>query len=71
MLQGTSSEALLVTVLAARNQFIEKFSIRDSPRARPLERCLVVYASDQAHSMILKASRVSQHLRIFMQYLHC
>lgn len=52
VIQGTASEAVLVVVLAARDNFLRRVG------KNALEK-LVVYASDQTHSALQKACQVS------------
>lgn len=52
MIQGTASEAVLVVVLAARDNFLRRVGKNALGK-------LVVYASDQTHSALQKACQVS------------
>lgn len=52
VVQGTASDAILVTLLAARDKILRKVGKESIDK-------LVVYSSDQAHSALLKACQVS------------
>lgn len=52
VIQGTASESVLVVLLAARDRVLTKLG------KNALEK-LVVYASDQTHSALQKACKVS------------
>lgn len=51
VIQGTSSEAILVTLLAARDKVLRRIGKNSLGK-------LVVYASDQTHSSLQKACQV-------------
>ncbi|XP_062082738.1 tryptophan decarboxylase TDC2-like [Humulus lupulus] len=52
IIQNTTSEAILVTLIAARDQALERIGVDDM-------RNLVVYSSDQTHSMFAKSSKIA------------
>ncbi|XP_024021015.1 aromatic-L-amino-acid decarboxylase isoform X2 [Morus notabilis] len=52
VIQNTTSEAVLVTLIAARDKALERISTDDT-------RNLVVYCSDQTHSTFTKASKMA------------
>lgn len=51
VIQGTASEAVLVVLLAARDKILRRVGRNALPK-------LVMYASDQTHSALLKAWQV-------------
>lgn len=54
VIQGTASEAVLVALLAARDQVLRRVGKDATGR-------LVVYCSDQTHSALQKACKVEFH----------
>ncbi|KAK9087734.1 hypothetical protein Syun_030128 [Stephania yunnanensis] len=52
VIQGTASEAVLVVLLAARDNFLRRFGKNSLPK-------LVAYASDQAHASMQKACQIA------------
>ncbi|KAM6572773.1 hypothetical protein CsatA_016853 [Cannabis sativa] len=53
VIQNTTSESILVTLIAARDQTLDRIGGADHMRK------LVVYSSDQTHSMFSKASKLA------------
>jgi len=58
VIQGTASEAVLVTMVAARQRMFDNMCVPESERAA-LNAKLVAYTSTQAHSSILKAAMIA------------
>lgn len=60
VIQDTTCEAMLVALVAARNSIKKRYNSAQgmSPYASQVLSKLVVYASDQAHNMVIKSSKV-------------
>lgn len=58
VIQGTASESVLVTMVSARQRILDSMNVPEPDRPAMNEK-LVAYASEQAHSSIVKAAMIA------------